>query len=149
FGDGDWTRFCRAAGHPSWTGDARFATAQARMLNRGALDTCVESWTRSRSAEEVMATMQAAGVAAGGVADAADLGRRDPRVAGRGYWERVPTPEGDAVEFDGVPFKMSHTPTGVRAGGPLLGEHTDAILQRVAGLSPAAIAELRAANVVM
>ena len=41
--------------------------------------------------------LQAAGVAAGIVADARDLCRRDPQLAARGYFATIRTPEGNAV----------------------------------------------------
>ena len=148
FREDDWPRFCHALGDPPWTRDPRFATCAARRANQSALDEHVESWTRSRTAEEVMSHLQSAGVAAGRVANAEDLGRRDPQLHARAYWARVATPEGDAVELDGVPFKLSDTPGGIRAPGPLLGEHTDAVLQRVLGLTADAVATLRADGVV-
>lgn len=95
-----------------------------------------------------MTRLQRAGVAAGVVANAEDLCRRDPHLQARGYWARVTTPEGDSVECDGVPFKMSATPGHIDAAGPLLGEHTDAVLQRVLNLSPEAIAALRSDRIV-
>ncbi len=148
FGDQQWEAFRRALGEPAWACDHRFASAEGRGANRQALDACVQSWTRERPAEAVMAHLQRAGIAAGVVANAEDICRRDPQLQARQYWIRLPTPEGDRVALDGVPFKMSSTAGRVRAPAPLLGEHTDAVLQRVLGLSPAAIAELRAANVV-
>ncbi len=148
FGQPDWERFCHVLGDPAWTREARFATAEERITNRAALDALVESWTRHLSAEDVMTRLQRARIAAGVVANAEDLCRRDPHLQGRNYWARVPTPEGDVVEFDGVPFKMSATPGAVCAPGPLLGEHTAAVLQRVLGMTPEAIGELRAAHVV-
>jgi formyl-CoA transferase len=44
---------------------------------------------------------------------------------------------------------MSETPGGVRAPGPLLGEHTAAVLQRVLHMTTETIAGLRAANVIV
>ena len=149
FGDEDWRRFCRVLGDPPWTRDERFTTMHGRMRHRAALTAHVESWTRGRSAEEVMAVLQGAGVAAGLVANAEDLCRRDPHLQARQYWARIATPEGDVVEVDGVPFKMSATAACVRTPGPLLGEHTDAILQRVLGMNAEAIAALRAAEVIV
>jgi crotonobetainyl-CoA:carnitine CoA-transferase CaiB-like acyl-CoA transferase len=148
-GDDDWVRFSRALDEPAWTQDARFATHPVRIANRSALDGYVESWTRRRAAEDVMSCLQRVGVAAGVVANAADICRHDRHLQARGYWVRVPTPEGDTVELDGVPIRLSATPGAVRAPGPLLGEHTDAVLQRVLGMSPAAVAELRAAKVIV
>jgi crotonobetainyl-CoA:carnitine CoA-transferase CaiB-like acyl-CoA transferase len=148
FGDDDWARFCHALGHPGWTRDQRFATASARIENRQALDACVESWTTQRTPEAVMTRLQHSGVAAGVVANAEDLCRRDPQLRARHYWARVTTPEGDTVDLDGLPFTLSDTPGEVCAPGPLLGEQTDAVLQRVLHMSPHVIAELRAAHVV-
>jgi crotonobetainyl-CoA:carnitine CoA-transferase CaiB-like acyl-CoA transferase len=147
-GDAAWRRFAAAIGDPPWTRDVGYATAAARRENRQALDRLVESWTRSRTAEAVMIQLQRAGVAAGVVANAEDLCRRDPHLQARGYWTRVATPEGDSVECDGVPFKMSETPGSIAAPGPLLGEHTDAVLQRVLDLTPETIAALRAQRIV-
>lgn len=96
-----------------------------------------------------MTRLQHAGIAAGIVSNAEDLCRHDPQLQARGYWAHVSTPEGQAAEFDGVPMKLSTTPGGVRSPGPLLGEHTDGVLQRVLGMSPATIAELRGAKVVV
>jgi crotonobetainyl-CoA:carnitine CoA-transferase CaiB-like acyl-CoA transferase len=146
--DADWKQFCTAIGDPPWGREQRFATAAARRAQRNALHPLVETWTRGRTAEDVMTHLQRAGIAAGVVANAADLCRHDPHLQARQYWTRIPTPEGDVVECDGVPFKLSETPGAVDRPGPLLGEHTDAVLQRVLGLSPEAIAALRAQRVV-
>jgi len=149
FGEAEWAWFCAALGNPAWCADARFATLRERIANRPELDAHVHAWTRLQRAEDVMTQLQRAGIVVGVVANAEDLCRRDPHLQARGYWGRVKTPEGDAVEFDGVPIKLSATPGAVRTPGPLLGEHTDAVLQRVLGMSPATVAELRAAGVVV
>jgi crotonobetainyl-CoA:carnitine CoA-transferase CaiB-like acyl-CoA transferase len=148
FGEADWRRFRRALGNPRWATDDRFATERARLTHRTALDAHITAWTRTRRAEDVMAELQAAGIAAGVVANAADLCRRDPHVRARGYWTRINTPEGQSHEFDRPPFRMSLTPGGVQGPGPLLGEHTDAVLRRVLGLTPSALTELRAAGAI-
>ena len=60
----------------------------------------------------------------------------------------MPTPEGDAVTFDGIPFVSSTLPGRVAAPGPLLGEHTDLVLRDLLGLREADIAALRAEGVI-
>lgn len=147
-GEDDWRRFVAALGDPGWAHDARFATAADRLRHSEALDAHVAAWTRTQDADAATAHLQRHGVAAGRVADAADLCTRDPQLAHRGHFTDVPTPEGGTVRVDGPGFRLSATPAVPRAPGPLLGEHTDAVLSRVLGLDAAAIAALRAERVV-
>ncbi len=148
FGDGDWRSFCNALGNPAWAHEARFVSLAARLKNQDALDDRVTAWTRQRSAEEVMHILQRAGIAAGVVNNARDLCERDAQLRARGYWAALTTPEGERFAFDGVPVKLSGTPGRIAAPGPLLGEHTDSVLERLLGLSPAAIAGLREEQVI-
>ncbi|MCW5889444.1 MAG: CoA transferase [bacterium] len=143
-----WRGFVAALGAPAWTADPRFATGAGRLRHTEALDAHVTAWTRAQDADAAMALLQAHGVAAGRVADAADLCTRDPQLAARGHFTHVATPDGDTVRVDGPGFRLSATPAAPRGPGPLLGEHTDAVLARVLGLDAATIAALRAAGVV-
>lgn len=142
-----WQTFCRVLGDPAWTRDQRFVTLTARLMHHDILDRYVEEWTQQHTSEEIMTRLQAAGVPAGVVANGEDLDR-DPQLQARGYWARVQTPEGDEVVLDGPPIKLSATPGYVATPGPLLGEHTDVVLQRLLGYSDADIAQLKAERVV-
>jgi crotonobetainyl-CoA:carnitine CoA-transferase CaiB-like acyl-CoA transferase len=147
FSEHEWQAFCRALGDPAWTKDPCFATPAGRLEYQDALDRQVEEWTQRHAPEEVMRQLQQAGIAAGIVADGDDLDR-DPQLRARGYWAHVQTPEGDEVVLDGTPVKLSVTPGYVAAPGPLLGEHTDAVLRRLLGYSEEHIARLKADRVV-
>ena len=96
-----------------------------------------------------MERLQTAGVAAGRVANAADLCARDPQLAARGHFVDVATPEGRVVRLDGPAFLLSETPAAVRGPGPLLGEHSDSVLAEVLGLGPDELAALHADGVVV
>ena len=146
FSDDEWARFTHALGDPEWT--ARFSTRAARREHAVELDRLVAAWTRGQSAEEAMHALQAAGVAAGVVANAEDLCARDPQLAARGHFVDVPTPEGRSVRIDGPPFLLSDTPARVSGPGPLLGEHTDEVLSGVLGCTAEEIGALRGAGVV-
>jgi benzylsuccinate CoA-transferase BbsF subunit len=148
FGDGEWQRFTEAIGRPAWTRDARFGTLAGRLAHAAELDQVVAGWTRGQRAEDAMARLQAAGVAAGLVANAEDLCVRDPQLAARGHFVDVPTPEGGTVRMDGPPFILSENPARVSGPGPLLGEHTEEVLSHLLGLGPDEIAALREARVV-
>jgi benzylsuccinate CoA-transferase BbsF subunit len=148
FDDDGWHGLVAAMGAPAWAADERFATLAARRANAAELDRRVAEWTRTMEPHAATSRLQANGVAAGLVADAADLFARDPALAARGQVVDVATPEGGTVRIDGPPFLLSETPARVRGPGPLLGEHTDAVLARVLGLDADAIAALRAEGAV-
>ncbi|MGB3550618.1 MAG: CoA transferase, partial [Candidatus Binatus sp.] len=61
----EWRRFVTAIGSPSWASDPQFRTLYLRMHNSAALDANVSRWTAEHSAEDAMAILQRAGIAAG------------------------------------------------------------------------------------
>jgi crotonobetainyl-CoA:carnitine CoA-transferase CaiB-like acyl-CoA transferase len=143
----EWNAFCHVLGNPAWTNDQRFATLPDRLQYQDVLDCYVEEWTQQYTPEEVMSRLQQAGIASGVVANGEDLDRH-PQLRARGYWAQVQTPEGDEVILDGPPVKLSVTPGYVATLGPLLGEHTDAVLRRLLGYSDVDLAQLKAERVV-
>ena len=147
FTDDEWTRLATVVDQP-WTGDDRFAAGPGRLAHAADLDRLLATWTRARTAEDAMQRLQAAGVAAGLVANAEDLCARDPQLAARGHFVDVATPEGGSVRMDGPPFILSETPAAVRGPGPLLGEHTDEVLAGVLGCDEKELRGLRADGVI-
>jgi crotonobetainyl-CoA:carnitine CoA-transferase CaiB-like acyl-CoA transferase len=149
--DAQWHAFVTAIGAPPWTAEQRFATRDERVEHADALDTLVESWTSGHERYEIMDTLQAAGVPAGVVQDAADRLERDPQLAARGHFTSLGNPEVAALPLEGVPFHMSATPphTGgvLHRGPPLLGQDTADVLAELLGLSTAAIDRLAADGV--
>ena len=150
FTEEEWQRLCQVMGQPAWTRETRFASLATRLQYQDALDRQIEDWTQQHTAEEVMTRLQAAGVAAGVVANGEDLDR-DPQLRARGYWAQLPAQENGKTEdviLDGPPFKLSRTPGYVAAPGPLLGEHTDSVLRRLLNYSDQHIAQLKAERVI-
>ena len=72
----------------------------------------------------------------------------DAHVAEMGYLRRVPFPgAARPVPIVETPFRMSATPGTIRRRAPLLGEHTDEILDEL-GYATGQIADLRAHGIV-
>jgi crotonobetainyl-CoA:carnitine CoA-transferase CaiB-like acyl-CoA transferase len=134
---GEWERLVAAIGAPAWTSDAKFRTLYLRMKNRAELDAHLMRWTRVRSAEDAMTILQRAKVAAGVVANGADICARDPQLKERGYWASVKRADGEASRIVGIPYKMSSTPASVREIAPDVGENTDYVLSDILGLTRA------------
>ena len=60
----------------------------------------------------------------------------------------MPHGSGTSVKVIANPVRMSATPPDYRMPPPMLGEHTDEVLQDLLGISADEMAELRAKNVV-
>ena len=134
---GEWERLVNAIGTPAWTSDAKFQTLYLRIKNCVELDANLTRWTLERNAEDAMMILQRAKVAAGIVANGADICARDPQFKERGYWASVKRADGEISRITGIPFKMSLTPASVRDIAPDVGENTDAVLGELLGLSRA------------
>jgi crotonobetainyl-CoA:carnitine CoA-transferase CaiB-like acyl-CoA transferase len=145
-GDDEWQRLRGALGDPAWAAEARFATAAGRLAHVDDVERLVEGWTRGRAAENVAATLQAAGIDAGVVQNFEDLSR-DPQLAARRHFRPVHhRVVGDHLcEMMGLRF--SETPGDIRTPAPCLGEHTQQVMREMLGMSAAEYAELEAQGV--
>jgi crotonobetainyl-CoA:carnitine CoA-transferase CaiB-like acyl-CoA transferase len=148
----DWRRLAAEARRPDWPGHPDFATLDARLAHRAALDAAIGSWTARCDAFELTERLQRAGVAAGVAQTAADRVERDPQLRHLNWLTEL-----EATDFGRWPVaetsvKMSATPQHI--GGPVdraaptYGEHNAEVYQRMLGLSPAEMAELAAAGAI-
>lgn len=144
--DDEWDALCRATGHPEWTEDPRFATLAARKTHEEDLDTLLAAWTAQRTPQEVMGTLQAAGVRAGVVNRLSDL-FADPQLQHRRIWRELPHAELETFYYEAPPFALSETPADLRPS-PLLGEHNRFVYHGMLGLSDDEIAHLTADGVI-
>jgi benzylsuccinate CoA-transferase BbsF subunit len=142
FADEEWYALCDVAGHPEWRDDPRFATLLARKENEDELEGLLSDWTRAKSAEEVMESLQAAGVPAGVVQDAEDMLDKDTHLKERGYYVYLDHPEAGRTAYDGSGFRLSKTPGSLRSPACMLGEHTHYVAKDILKLDDEEIAQL-------
>jgi crotonobetainyl-CoA:carnitine CoA-transferase CaiB-like acyl-CoA transferase len=145
--DGQWQRFCRAAGRPDLAADPRFATNTLRVQTRTALVPLVEAEMRRRTTAAWQELLTAAEVPHAPVWDYADLFAQ-PQAAARGLRVEVRDPHGKPVDLIGTPFHIAGTTPPAPTLPPRLGEHTEEVLREVLGLDAERIRELRAKGVV-
>lgn len=145
--DGQFRKFCEVAGKPGWADDPRFATNQARVANRAELVPMIRQVTVFRTTAEWVSVLEQAGVPCGPINDLAQV-FADPQVLARGLKVEMPHPVAGSVPQVASPIRLSETPVQYRQAPPLLGEHTERVLQRVLGLDMATIGALRDEGVV-
>jgi crotonobetainyl-CoA:carnitine CoA-transferase CaiB-like acyl-CoA transferase len=141
FTDMEWQSFCMIIGNLGWTRDPRFATIQSRKENEEELNRLIEEWTINHSPEEVMTTMQAAGIAAGVLQNGVDLWEHEPQLKHRHFYRELEHPEIGKYFTVGPAYILSKSSSELRRA-PLLGEHNEHILKGLLGMTDEDIAQL-------
>ena len=144
--DGQFGRFCDVAGCPQLAQDPRFAANAGRVRHRDTLVPLLAERLRQRSRAEWLALLEAAQVPCGPINDLDDV-FADPQVRERGMTTTQAHPHSDALRLVASPMKLSATPVQLRRPPPLLGQHTDEVLQEM-GIDAAARQGLRQRGVI-
>jgi formyl-CoA transferase len=145
--DGQFAKFCAAAGVPEWATDPRFARNADRVRQRATLVPMVERVVAARTQRDWLTVLEAAGVPCGPI-NKLDAVFEDPQVIARGMRVDLPHALAGSVPQVGPPLKMSGTPLAPDMPPPLLAEHTERVLRERLGLTNAAIGRLASAGVV-
>ena len=136
----------RAIGHADWLEDPEWNTPQARLPKLDRMYDEIEVWTKTKTKFEVMEILNPLNVPCGPVLSMKELAEA-PSLRATGTVVQVDHPERGPYLTVGNPIKLSDSPTDVRRS-PLLGEHTDEVLQAVLGLDAAAIAAAKEAGAI-
>ena len=139
--DSQFRKFAEVAGRPEWAEDSRFKSNALRVAHRAELIPLIRQVTVFRTTTQWVAELEAAGVPCGPINDLAQV-FADPQVVARGLAIELPHALGGTVPLVASPIRLSQTPVEYRRAPPLLGEHTQAVLRDVLGLSDEAIALL-------
>jgi crotonobetainyl-CoA:carnitine CoA-transferase CaiB-like acyl-CoA transferase len=130
--DEEWRRLCGIVPTLSRMADLR---PSERLERRGAIDQVLAAWLRRQPAKAAEAELLRAGIPAAVLANSLDLVDND-HLKQRGFWEAHA-----AGVLPGLPWRASF---GRKSGAaPELGADTEAVLDKVLGLSPREIAGLR------
>ena len=139
--DDQFRRFCQVLGIPEAGTDARFATNRARVANYSELRGILSNELANRTRGEWVGLLKAAGVPCGSVRAVAET-LEDPQLAARDMIKELEHATVGTIRVLGVPIKLSETPGAVRTAPPMLGQHTDSILEEL-GFSAGEVETLR------
>ena len=144
--DGVFKRLMQAISQAELATDPRFGDNPGRTGHQEYLDGVISDWTSRHTLDEVMETMNEAGVPAGPIYDASDI-VNDPHFSARAMIEdhQVTILPGkyQSVRFPGIVPKLSETPGETRWLGPELGQHNDEVYGQLLGFTTERLESLR------
>jgi crotonobetainyl-CoA:carnitine CoA-transferase CaiB-like acyl-CoA transferase len=140
-------RWCRMIGDEHWLQDPRFGDDQSRADHGDGISARMIEWCAARNCAEALAELEKASIVAGEIyspQQAID----DAHIRAAGLLAERSFPTLDAtLPLAPTPIELSETPGTYRRPAPLIGEHTDEILQSL-GYDAPEIAALHAEKVV-
>ena len=125
-----WKKFCKTIHMEYLIDDRRFTQNADRIKNSDVLVDIITEWAAHYTVNEIIEILEKEGIP---VAPINELDQivSDPHIAvAREMIQKIVHPIAGKVDIVGNPIKMSDTPPGIYASSPLLGEHTDEILEK-------------------
>ena len=146
--DAIFRRICEAMQQPALADDPRYVDHEHRGTNQEELDDLIGAWTATFLVDDLEALLDSHAIPYGRIFTAPDM-LSDPQFAARELIKRYE----DEVLGQEVPMAapvpmFSRTPAAIASTGPELGQHTEQVLQEVAGYSGEQIANMRERKVI-
>ena len=133
--DEEWLQLVQVMGAPSWAASAKFATVAGRLAHQKELDERIEAWSLTLGKYKLTERCQAAGVRALPVQSAEDRVEHDPQLRHREMYLEMEHPALGRHKVQNAPFKLSETPAENYLPSPLIGQHTQEIVEGLLGYS--------------
>jgi len=142
-----YRRWATLMGEPHWLEDPRFKDDLARGDNGELISARMQRWCIERSTAESIDILAREKIPAAPVLKPQQT-LDDPHIRAMAFFQPVDYPGLERpAPIAKTPVWLSETPGGIRHRAPLLGEHTEQILQQI-GYDAAAIEELRRTGVI-
>jgi crotonobetainyl-CoA:carnitine CoA-transferase CaiB-like acyl-CoA transferase len=140
-----WNKFVAVIERPELKDDDRFSNVGRRIKNRTALTSEINTALSAHNADRWIEMLNQAGIPSGPILTIEEMFAH-PQIAAREMLLKIPHPQIGTFLTTGLAIKLSETP-GCVSRPPLLGEHTDQVLESH-GYSREEVLRLRAQKVV-
>ena len=145
--DGQFAKLCETLGRAAWSLDPRFARNQDRVRHREELIPLLSEVLLTRGKYVWLEALDAAKVPCGPINNLAEV-FKDTHVQSRHMVDHWQHASGVEVNLVASPMKLSQTPVRHDLPPPLLGQHTDEVLQEWLGLDANHLSALRQAQAI-
>ena len=147
--DDQFKRYCEFAGVPELINDERFVTNKARVQNREALTQILNEVMRQNPSAYWLEELEKNKITCGPINNI-DQVFADAQVVARDMRIEMnhPATGGEPLSLIGSPSKMSVTEVSYRHAPPMLGQHTEEVLEELLGLDAAECNRLREQGVI-
>jgi crotonobetainyl-CoA:carnitine CoA-transferase CaiB-like acyl-CoA transferase len=128
--DGQYEKLCAAVGRPDLVTDERFAANAGRVRNREVLKRIIEDTLAQGDVADWMAKIEAAGVPCAPI-NTVPMALAEPQVQHRAMLRDLPHPAAGTVPQVVSPMRFANAPLSYERAPPLLGQHTEEILNEL------------------
>jgi crotonobetainyl-CoA:carnitine CoA-transferase CaiB-like acyl-CoA transferase len=142
FNDREFARLAKALGRSEWIDDPRFARNGDRVKHRPELKRLVAEALRGKTRAQWVAILNDATVSAGPINGVDDM-EKDEHAVARELFVTMQSPAYGTVRSVASPLRLSATPPNYRRPPPVLGEHTEEVLEEF-GISAELLTQLKA-----
>lgn len=141
-----WAPLMKLFGHDELIEDPEWATPEARLNKLDKVFALVEAYTMTKDKWVIMEELNKLDVPSGPIMSTKEL-IEDKVLQDRGIIAEVHHPHRGSFKTVGSPLVLSDSPVEVTCS-PLLGEHTEEILQEIMGYGPEQVSKLKDEGVV-
>ncbi|MFO8165678.1 MAG: CoA transferase [Desulfatiglandales bacterium] len=142
-----WERFCNIIHKEDLINDSLYKNNDLRSKNYDQLKPIINSWTKERYSREILDLLNKAGVPVGEV-NTMDKIVQDPNIQMRKMLIQMNHPTAGKVTIANSPIRLSKSTYEEICPSPILGEHTQEILEKILSLSKKEIKELQDSRIV-
>ena len=136
--------FCELMGKPEMAEDPRFATNAARVENhQKELKPLIEEWSSQKTLEELETLIVGAGIPFGRIQNVKDLCEMPVIRERHMLWDIEDPFLEETITVPGTPIKMHGCEDAPARPAPMLGQHTETILQEMLGYDADTTAKLK------
>jgi formyl-CoA transferase len=128
--DNIWKKFCNTIDRKDLINDDRFYINVERVKHNKELAEIIGHWTANFTVQEILSILEEKGIPAAPINNLEQI-VNDPHIAiAREMIQKIVHPIAGEVKITGNPIKMSETNPKIYASSPLLGEHTDYVINK-------------------